>query len=401
MGTGVGSTSKLNVDAFRALLGAVDALRNGRALLAVLGCTVAGLLAAGVLAALAVGLGIPVALPGFLALAIALATGANAAGILLLEQARGLATSSLKDALGRGLACIPSAVGLGLLALISTMTVLAVLAVVYLLCKTPFLGPIAFAVVFPFSVVITGLGLWGVFAGLMLALAATWGGATLVRSVAQVWAIARTRLAETLLLLAGAGFVAAAVGVALLGVLIVGLVPTLALAAAIFGDDALGWVAGLALDGGDAHGLAAGIGGGMLWAMAASLVALVGMQGLNLVYLRVSDGVDGGDAEAAIAAALDGARRHGAGFGQKVRAMAVRLRPEARRPEAAEVTLPKPTEPSGKTPTSATPATLARPRVAPPESTTPAIAKALTCPHCLSAVGASDRFCAACGYALT
>ncbi|MDP9043799.1 MAG: hypothetical protein M3O01_03245, partial [Pseudomonadota bacterium] len=36
-------------------------------------------------------------------------------------------------------------------------------------------------------------------------------------------------------------------------------------------------------------------------------------------------------------------------------------------------------------------------REAPPESTTPAVAKALTCPQCLSAVAKGDVFCAVCG----
>ena len=68
-----------------------------------------------------------------------------------------------------------------------------------------------------------------------------------------------------------------------------------------------------------ATAIAAGIGGGLLWALAGSLLSLVNLLGLNLVYLRVTEGLDSGAAESALKARLDDAKRQAADLGQKAK----------------------------------------------------------------------------------
>jgi hypothetical protein len=71
--------------------------------------------------------------------------------------------------------------------------------------------------------------------------------------------------------------------------------------------------------GGGGHAVAGAIGGMVLWAVAASLVAQVYLLGLCLVYLRVTEGLDPGAAEAALRDKLDDARRRAADLGEKAR----------------------------------------------------------------------------------
>ncbi len=87
--------------------------------------------------------------------------------------------------------------------------------------------------------------------------------------------------------------------------------------------------------GGVGHLAAAGIGGGLLWALAASLVSLVYLLGLNLVYLRVTEGLDVGATEAAMQAGFDDAKRRAAELSQKAKDAAERARAQARASAAA------------------------------------------------------------------
>lgn len=413
-----GAIGGLPPDAFTSLFQAINGLRNRRALLAMLGCLVLGVLLASLFSLLAGRLGFFMAFLGGLAMFIAGATGINAAGVLLMDQARGAAPRPLVDAVVYGLMCIPKFIALGLLLLLVAAAVFVALALVYVVCKIPVLGPILFVLVFPVSVVIAGLTLCGLFLCMVLTLPALWEGATLTRAIAQALAIARNRRVESILLLAGVGVLAGVAGLIVFGVLFIGLMPAVGMAGAILGGDGMGSLFGMMRhrgddfggsmpDAGGGYAIAAGIGAGLLWALAGSLVSLVYLLGLNLVYLRVTEGLDVGAAEAALQARLDNAKRQAADLGQKAKVAAERARDQARQsatsaqagaPAAAmTVTSAKPADP----PPAPLPLTAAgEPRAQPPESTAPAVAKAATCPQCLSSVGKDDMFCAVCGYRL-
>lgn len=425
-GLGPGLVGGLSPDAFSSLFQAINGLRNRRALVAMLGCLVIGVLVAGLFSVLASRMGFFMALLGFIAMFVASATGINAAGVLLMDQARGVPSRSLADAAVYGLMCIPKFILLALALLCVAVAVFIVLAIVYFICKIPVLGPILFVVVFPLSVVISGLTLCGLFLCMFLALPAIWEGATITRAIAQTLAIARSRLVEAMLLLAVVGLLAGVVGFIVFSVLFSGLMPAVGMSAAILGGDGLGSMLGMMSRGGQDGGgmgaggaagagyaIAAGIGAAMLWALASSLLSLVGLLGLNIVYLRVTEGLDVGATEAALMARLDDAKRGAADLGQRARDAAERARDQARQSAAAAqasaaAAVTKPAEPVASPPAPA-PSEAAAPPLAsipplsgaaPPDSTTPAVATALSCPQCLSAVGNDDMFCGVCGYRL-
>ena len=412
----------LSPDAFSSLFQSINGLRNRRALAALLGCMVVGILVAGLFSLMATRLGFFVAFLGGLFLFVAAATGIHAAGVLLMDQARGAPLRSLPDAVVYGLLCIPKFIVLALALALVAIAVFIVLAIVYFICKIPVLGPILFVVVFPLSVVISGLTLCGLFLCMFLALPAIWEGATITRAIAQALAIARSRLVESILLLAVVGLLSGVIGFIVFSVLFTGLMPSIGLSASILGGDGLYSLMGMMRRGGGGFGemgggmggggagsagyaIAAGIGAGLLWALAGSLLSLVYLLGLNLVYLRVTEGLDVGATEAALKARLDDAKRQAADLGQKAREAAERTRDQARQSAAAAqasaaaataaaVSRPAaPAEPAG-------PPVTASPPDLPPGPAAPAAATAPTCPQCLATVGKDDLFCGICGFRL-
>ena len=232
---------------------------------------------------------------------------------------------------------------------------------------------------------------------LFLALPAIWEGSTITHAIAQALTIVRSRLVESMLLLTVVGFLAMLVGFFVFGVLITGLIPSTGMMSAILGGDGfssmLGMMRGFGADqdggygvgrgGGTGYAIAAGIGGGLLWALAVSLVSLVYLLGLNLVYLRVTEGLDVGATEALMKSSLDDAKRRAAELSQKAKDAAERAREQARQSAAAAQA-------------SATPAAAA----APPATAPSAAPAGIPCPKCLSPAAADDMFCGVCGYRL-
>jgi hypothetical protein len=314
----------ISANAFSSLFQAVNGLRNRRALVALIGCTVVGVLVAGLLVAMSGTLGFMAGLLAFVVYVVAVGTGINAAGLLHMDSARGISPRSTVDALVYGLMCIPKLIVLGLALIAVEVAVFIILAIVFFICKIPFLGPLLFTVVFPVSIVVAGVTICGLFLCMVLSLPAIWQGATITRALAQTLTIARSRLIEAVLLLIFVGFVAFAVGLVIFGVLGAGLLPTLGLSRAIVGFGGgmggMGSLMGMMQGYGGGGQIVAGtIGGLVLWAVAASLVGQVYLLGLCLVYLRVTEGLDADATEATLREKLDDARRRAADLGDKAR----------------------------------------------------------------------------------
>jgi hypothetical protein len=466
----------ISATAFSSLFGAINGLRNRRALIALMGCLVGGILVAGLLFRM----GSFFALLGGLVWIVAVGTGVNAAGLLHMDHARGISPRSTVDALVYGLMCIPKLIALAILLFLVELAVFIVIAVLLFICKIPFLGPVLFAVVFPVSVVVAGITVLGLFLCMVLSLPAIWQGATIMRALSQTLAIARSRIVEAILLFVFVWFLSFAVAMIVFGVLAAGLLPTLGLSASIVnfggfgsmlggmggmgGMGGLGGMGGMGgIEGGSGlgHAIAGGIGLGVLWAIAASLVLQVYLLGLCLVYLRVTEGLDLSATEAALRQKLDEARNRANEFGEKARTAANRatappppppVQPPAYAPgamaaggtaatAAAAAFVPPPpappppvysppytppqappsaylpeTPPAASTdidlsfdevppaptssPPSMTPAYSAPPYVPPPvqPAAPPAMPIASTCPQCLSPITGEDVFCGVCGY---
>ena len=325
--TGLGALpAGLSGQAFASLFQAVHGLRNRSAVIAMLGCTFVGVIVAALLLSMAGSLGFLAGLLAFVVWVVAIGTGVNAAGLLQMDHARGISPRSLPDALVYGLMCIPKLIVLGLALLAVEIAVFIVIALLLVLCKIPFLGPLLFAVVFPLSVVVAGVTVTGLFICGVLSLPAIWQSAGITRALAQTMAIVKSRLLEAVLLLFFLGLLCFIVGMIIFGVLGAGLLPTMGLSMSIVGFGGLGMESMMAMSqgGGGGHAIAGAIGGLLLWAVAASLVGQVYLLGLSLVYLRVTEGLDLTASEASLRATFDDAKRRTAELGEKARQAATR-----------------------------------------------------------------------------
>src|SRR5438105_652290 len=277
---GTGRIGGLSPDAFTSLFQAISGLRNQRALVAMLSCFVTGIVLAALLGAGLAMLGSFGALPGALVSMIVIWTGINAAGVLLMDQARCVPPRGIADAPG---CCLSFSVGM---------------------C------------------VFGGRGM--------------------------------------------------------------GMMPSVSMSAWILGGGGggrgglLGAMQGFGAGGG--HAIAGSIGSGVLCAIAATLVSQVYLLGQNIVYLRLSDGLDASATQQALQQKIDEARKRAADMGQKAREAAERAR-EQSRPNAAP-----PVAPAGPLDS-----TLPAAHMAPP---------ALSCPACQAKVTAEDMFCESCGHRL-
>ncbi len=351
----------MSANAFSSLFQAVNGLRNRRALVALIACTVGGVLLAGLLLAMSGVLGMIASVLAFFVYAVAVGTGVNAAGLLQMDHARGISPRSTVDALVYGLMCIPKLIVLGIALFVVELAVFLVIALVLVVCKIPFLGPLLFAVAFPVSVVVAGITIFGLFLCMVLSLPAIWQGATIMRALSQTLAIARSRLVEAILLLVFVWLLSFAVALIVFSVLGAGMLPTLGLSASIVGFSGMGGfgsVMGMAQGfGGEGagHAIAGLIGSMVLWAVAASLVLQVYLLGLCLVYLRVTEGLDLSATEAALRQKLDEAKRRAADLGDKARGAANR---DATTPGA-------PTPPGNGTAAASAAAAMAAPFAAP------------------------------------
>lgn len=380
------ASDDLSLRAFVDLFQAVGAVRHPTALSVLFGCVIAGVLLGGFLSTLGGHSGIFLSLLGALSVGVATATGINAAGVLLMAEARELPPRELQAAIVHGLMCVPKCIVLGATLLLVAFVVMVGLTAGYFICRVPLIGPLLFVVAFPISVLIGGATFSGLSLCLFLALPAIWDGASLATAIAQALAIARARLVEAFLLMAAVGGLTLMVGGVVFGALLAGLLPMLMLAATIFGIDAVASLPGLLLlfghgeaaypvatgTGGD-HAIAIAIGSGMLTVLAGSLVMLVPLLGLALVYLRLKEGIAAGRAGPAPADRDT-------------------VRPQA--PHTATSTADRYLNRVLRAATAAPGESSAE------DLTLPLAIRRNRCPHCLSSVASDDVFCGICGYKL-
>jgi len=388
----------LSADAFSSMFQSIAGLRNLRAAAAMLGCFAVGVLLAGLLGFLGRGSATLLVVAG-LAGALLFFTGVHAAGVLLMDQARGLPPRSAMDAVVYGFMCVPKTLALMLLMLLAVIAVGVVVWLLFLICKIPGLGPILFTVVFPACVLLLGITVVALMVSLQIALPALWEGAGVAGALAKAFAILKSRLVETVMLLAVvavlSGFVAIFVG----AVLLFGFLPATGLAATAIGSMGGGYGGGMYGTGGGMLGsvmgglmqggiggytIAGAIGGGLLWAIALTLVFQVSLLGANLAYLRLSEGIDSSATERAMNARLEQARRKAAEMGQQAKEAAERARAQGERARAQ----------------AAQAAQERKAAQAPPAAAAPAAAVALVCPECNGAIASDDVFCGACGHRL-
>jgi hypothetical protein len=286
------------------LLEALGAVRNGGAVYVLLASfAIAGMLLALGEAAFARQATVLGVVEAGLALTVAF-YGGNAAGLLVMDQARGRpvreGAAAVKDALGSAHRLL----GVLLIALLGVGTALALLIGLLWLCRLPALGPWLFGLVVPVGVIATGAVALATAAVVApLAAPATWGGLGLVATLRFLARQVRRRLLWAALLVAGASGLAAAVaalvsfavmaggrGVSWLAVWILNVdLPPQQLMAGLFGYGLRSLGAAGAPVAQNPYGAAALIGGGVVFALALVLPGVVYMGGLCAAYLSLEE----------------------------------------------------------------------------------------------------------------
>ena len=372
----------LSPNALSSMFQAIGGLRNVRAAIAMLSCLLVAALLGGAIAALLGRFGTWAYVLAGAVFFVGYLTAVNASGILLLDQARGIRPRGLSDALIYGLICVPKLIALMVLLLVVCALIFLALAILLFFCKIPGIGPVLFVAVFPLSVVVAGAVICWLFFGGNLAFVALWDGATVMRAIAQSVAIARTRLMESMLLQAVVLLLSSIVGIVVFLVLAIGFLPTSAMSVSIVGTgDGGGDIRSILTNFGSGGGyaIAGAMGTGLLWAVAVTLVTQVYILGIELVYLRVTEGLDSTAAEQTMTEHLNTARRRAAELGEKAREAGERARQQAR---------------------SATPVAAGAQAQAPPQAP-PSAKLASVCPQCRKPITDQDLFCGECGFKMT
>jgi hypothetical protein len=301
-------SSRSPLDALNLVLGSVDAVRNLRALYVLLATfATTGLLMATAEGSLAQARGGMGALQAGAALFVAF-YGGNAAGILVMDQARGGPVRDIGEAVR---ASLLSAHRL-LLVMAIVLAAYALLAGALLgllwLCRVavsgPVIGPLLFGLAVPVGVVGVGVALLALLTVVVpLAAPAVWAGGGVIAVVRQLQQWMRQRLLTVALLVAAVSLLTAGVGalvtfavmaggrvVSALGVAVVGIdVPAQTLMAGLFGYGLRSLGAVGAPAGSTGHAAAALVGGGVVFALALVLPGLVYLRGTCSVYLAMSD----------------------------------------------------------------------------------------------------------------
>jgi MFS family permease len=398
------------------LISAVDAVRNWRAAALLL----ISFVAAGLLFALAGIVTARIAWPVgavFMILGFAAAFyGINAAGIMLMDEAQGAPSRPMLAAMMTSLATGHRLILVMLLVLAAYVVGILAMALVLFICKVPFLGPLMFAFVFPVFVVISGVAVFALYAVIApLAAPSIWNGATTMQALSRLAAIARQRIVMVVLMMLVVFFITIVVGSVIGGMMMMGTLVTGGLSASIIGMGGMGMgaIAGMLggmggdLGGAEAgygaagHMMAAGFGGGIVWAVALTLPGLVYIRGCCQVYLANIQGINLHDAEQQMRGSLDAVKRRAEELKAKGEAMAAQM--PQRFEKAAESA---PAQASAPAPVAAplaaaAAATTVSPAVAVPPAAPVGIEIVVhACPQCSAAVTPGDAFCGSCGHKL-
>ena len=398
----------VSAEALSSMFQAIGGLRNYRAAAGVLACFFVALILISIVAAVG-GLGIGGNVLIWLVAMVAGFAGIHASGVLLMDQARGLPGRSIVEAIVYGLLCVPKTIVLIIALVLAALVVYLVMALLFFISKMPGLGPVLFAFTFPVAVLMAGLVFTGLWMGLVLSLAAIWEGETIVGALVKALALLQQRLVEAFLLLVVVFLLSSIVAMLVFGVLLGGFWPAAGLAVSMLDVPLSGLEAVGSMFGGSRFGASSGggyavaglFGLGVLWSLAMTLAMQVGLLGVNLAYLRVSEGVDAGAAEGALQARLADARRKAAEMGQKAKEASERARLQAeqamaQRRAAAEAA--KAAAPALGAPLAG--AVAERPEGAAPEPSARTVQAVAACPACQQPVSTEDAFCGSCGHRL-
>jgi hypothetical protein len=308
---------------------------------------------------------------GILALVL-VASGYSGAGVMLMDRAKGLAPRSMMDALVFGLMCLPKFIAFALVLGILFVGLALAGALVYLVCKIPGVGPLLLFIAHPVMVLTAALVFTVVtWVAFPLFAPAVWDGRSFRESLSIVFAVARTRLLQVVVLLLALYVLASVILGLLASAMVPGYMFMTGLAAGILGG---GGSVSMALFGSmsggiSGHAYALGMASALMVVAAMTLMFQVVIMGVNLVYLSATEGLDTSHIEAQIEKRLQQAKEKAREGQERARAASDRARAM---PQHATVGA------SAMQVASAAPA----------------------CPACGTPINADDFFCGNCGHKL-
>lgn len=311
--------------------------------------------------------------------------GSNAVGLMLMDEAEGLPSRSIGAAITTSLFSAHRLLLLMLLLALVYGVGFMFLALLLFICKIPGIGPVLYAVVFPLSALLTGIAYFAMpMVILPLSAPAVWKGAGVLEALSQLMAIVRKRLLTVALLMLGVAFLAGAVAFIVFGILLTGSLTTSALSIPILGGsmDVMGMLPSMmgSMSGGyggrfgggvSGHLMAAGVGGGLLFAAGMTLPGLVYLKGACIVYLQAIDGLDLVAERERMQAMMDEAKKKMEEAKEKARQLQQQAEEAARQAKEASRAREAEKLRQQQAALAASPAPVAQPAPVPPVTTAP------------------------------
>ncbi len=401
------------------LLGAVSAYRNLRALVLMGLSFIAAVIVGGLFGMLAGAMeSFFIGALGSLLAAVTALYGVSAVGIMLMRDAQGQERCSIAEAVLQSLFSTHRLIAVAILEGLIVLVAVIVAAILLFICKIPALGPVLYTVVFPVLAVVLGMLVFALFYVMFpLAGPAVWTGSTVFQVVARLNMLARRRLIE----IVGQQFVLFVIVSFVTGIIfaivMIGVGMVSGMSASIVGFGGLGLGFDMGFDGrmgmsygsGASYILAGSIGGGVLFAVAAVIPALISLKGCCLIYLNTTAGLDFAQAEAdleggvaAVKAKAEQARERARQLAeQHARAQAEAAEKAKAKASADALAAAAAAEAaSAEAAAAAVDAGIASDSAAAPAAAAGTPAAGAACPQCKAPVGPDDRFCGECGFKL-
>ena len=315
------------------LLSAIDAVRNWRAAALMLASLLVSVLVVALAGVVSVKLHVLFGLIFFLLAFTIFFYGANATGIMLMDEAQGSESRPIFAAVLTSLSIGHRLIFAMLLLVLIYIIGALVIALLLFICKIPGFGPLLFAFVFPLCVVISGVAIFAGYAVIgPLAGPAIWSGATTLQALSRLAAIARQRIVIVILSVLVLLLICVFVAGIIFSIIFTGTLITGGMSAGIIGVSGLNLASVMDMlgmsgagfgSGGDSGHLAAGaFGWGIVMAIAFTLPFLVYLRGCCQLYLANIQGVDVDEMEQQFRGTFDAAKRGAAEIKAKGEALA-------------------------------------------------------------------------------
>ncbi len=321
--------------------------------------------------------------------------GSSAVGVLLMDTARDLPQRSLSEAAMFGLGSVLKFLALGIGVFLAALAFMLVAALLYFVCKIPFLGAVLAFVVHPVLVLIAAVCIiaciWVVFP---LFAPAVWSGLGFKQALSSVFAIARERLVQVVLMMIVLYIILMVIGMLIISGIVPAATSLTGLASSVIGGGSAYTGSPLdVLSTGAMMGAVSGL--SVLGMLLFALITLVAMMGMNLVYLQASAGLDTAGTASDIDNAFDVMK-------DKAREAADKAKAAAERAQAAVAQRVQPehgseSNASTTSASAAAAATAATAGVAGVGAAGEAPAAQKECHTCHHMIGANDLFCEFCG----